>query len=154
MNTAVDNASELAQGIESFINDIVFVGIAVFFLLTIETRIKRRRVLRHISQFRSIAHVIDMHQLTKDPERVRKRLVDTTSSPAVDLTPVLLSRYLDYCSEMLSVLGKLAAICVQRLDDAATLAAVNDIEDFTTGLSRKVWQKIMIIERLIERPNH
>ena len=30
-------------------------------------------------------------------------------------------------------------------DDAVALAAVNEIENLTTGLSRKIWQKIMIL---------
>jgi hypothetical protein len=56
-----------------------------------------------------------------------------------------LGRYLDYCSEMLSLVGKLAALYVQKFDDPVALAAVNEVEDLTTGLSRKIWQKIMII---------
>ena len=34
--------AELVQAIESGVNDLVFVAIAVFFLLTLETRLKRR----------------------------------------------------------------------------------------------------------------
>jgi len=55
------------------------------------------------------------------------------------------SEYLDYCSEMLSLIGKLAALYVQKFDDPVALAAVNEVEDLTTGLSRKIWQKIMIL---------
>ena len=55
---------ELVQGIEAAINDVVYVAIAVFFLVTIEIRVKRRRALRAIHELRAIAHVIDMHQLT------------------------------------------------------------------------------------------
>ena len=55
---------ELVQAIEAGVNDLVFVAIAVFFLLTLETRLKRRRALQAIHELRSIAHVIDMHQLT------------------------------------------------------------------------------------------
>jgi hypothetical protein len=31
--------------------------------------------------------------------------------------------------------------------EVSSLAAVNEIETLTTGLSRKVWQKIAILER-------
>ena len=61
------------------------------------------------------------------------------------MTPFELARYLDYCSEMLSLMGKLAALYVQRFPDTQAVAAVDAIEDLTTGLSRKVWQKIMIL---------
>jgi hypothetical protein len=54
-------------------------------------------------------------------------------------------RYLDYCSELLSLTSKVAALYVQHLNDAVVLAAVNDIESLAASLSHKIWQKIMII---------
>ena len=72
-------------------------------------------------------------------------MAETPSSPKHNLGPAELGRYLDYCSEMLSLIGKLAALYVQKFDDPVALAAVNEVEDLTTGLSRKIWQKIMII---------
>jgi hypothetical protein len=71
---------------------------------------------------------------------------DTASSPPRTLTRFELVRYLDYCSEMLSLIGKVAALYVQDLPDSQAVSAVDDIEDLTTGLSRKIWQKIMILE--------
>jgi hypothetical protein len=59
-----------------------------------------------------------------------------------------LSRYLDYCSEMLSITGKIAALYIQDFDDDGALAAVNEVESLTTGLSRKIWQKLMILYAL------
>lgn len=133
--------------IESGISNVVFVGIAIVFLLSIETKIKRRRALRMIHQLRTVAHVVDMHQLTKDPERLTSPAPDTESSPERTMTSVQLGRYLDYCSEMLSVTSKLAALLVQRFSDEVILDAVNDIETLTTGLSGKIWQKIRLIDR-------
>jgi hypothetical protein len=34
---------------------------------------------------------------------------------------------------------------VQKFDDPVALVAVNEVEELTTGLSRKIWQKIMIL---------
>jgi hypothetical protein len=60
-------------------------------------------------------------------------------------------RYLDYCSEMLSLTGKVAALYAQNFRDGVVLSSViNEIENLTTGLSRKIWQKIMILHRLDE----
>jgi hypothetical protein len=56
-----------------------------------------------------------------------------------------MARYLDYCSELLSIIGKIAALHVQKFDDPVVLDAVDDIEDLTNGLSRKVWQKIALL---------
>ena len=131
--------------LESGINDVVFVGVGVFFLMTAETRLKRHHALPAISELRTIAHLIDMHQLTKDPEWVQPRGEETGLVQRRALTPFELARYLDYCSEMLSITGKIAALYAQDLEDGVVLAAVNEVEDLTTGLSRKVWQKLMIL---------
>jgi hypothetical protein len=62
------------------------------------------------------------------------------------MTRFELARYLDYCSEMLSLVSKLAVLYVQRFDDAQVLAAVDDVQALTTGLSNKIWQKIVILD--------
>jgi hypothetical protein len=135
----------LVQGLEAGLNITILLGAAALFLATVEVRIKRRRALKAIHELRALAHVIDMHQLTKDPERLLANVKQTASSPKRTLRASELTRYLDYCSEMLSLIGKLAALYVQKFDDPVALAAVNEVEDLTTGLSRKIWQKIMIL---------
>jgi quercetin dioxygenase-like cupin family protein len=136
---------DFVQALESGINDVVLVGAGVFFLATLESRIKRKRALGAIDELRAIAHIIDMHQLTKDPEWVLQRGRETGIVAPRRLDPFELSRYLDYCSELLSLTGKLAALYIQRFGDSVALAAVNEVEDLTTGLSRKIWQKLMIL---------
>ena len=54
--------------------------------------------------------------------------------------------YLDYCSEMLSITGKVAALFAQSVNDEVVIEAVNDIEELGSNLSRKIWQKITLIE--------
>lgn len=148
MPVEVSNFAELVQAIESGTNDVIFIAIAIFFLTTVETRLKRRRALVAIHELRAIAHVIDMHQLTKDPERtVSGGASDTASSPKRTMTPFELGRYLDYCSEMLALVGKIAAVYVQHFDDAVVLEAANEVEDLTTGLSQKIWQKITLVQK-------
>ena len=63
--------SDLAQGLEAGVSDVIFLGVALFFLFSLEARSKRRQALAGLNDLRSIAHVIDMHQLTKDPEIAR-----------------------------------------------------------------------------------
>lgn len=136
---------------ESAVNDVVFGGIALFFLLSIERRRKRTLALAALHRLRSFAHVVDMHQLTKDPERVVGGAPETTESPMVNLTPDELGRYLDYCSELLSIIGKVAAVYADETNDTQVLATVNEIESLTIGLSRKVWQKIAILRTTTAR---
>ena len=141
---------DLIQITEAAINDIILIGAAIFFLVSLETRIKRSRVLDELHELRTIAHVIDMHQLTKDPTKYQKNIILTKNSPAVDMTIDELIRYFDYCSEMLSLTGKMAAIYAQSFRDPVVLTTVNEIENLSTGLSRKIWQKIMILHKLVE----
>ena len=145
--------AEFIQLLEAGINDIVLIGAAIFFILTIEGRLKRGRACDSVHELRSIAHIIDMHQLTKDPERItNKKYLRTTNSPAAYLTPFQLRRYLDYCSEMLSLTGKIAAVYVQDFNDSVTLASVNEVETLCSGLSRKIWQKVSLLQE-IEEPD-
>jgi hypothetical protein len=136
---------ELIQVLDAAFNALLMVGATVLFLITLETRWKRRRALQALHELRVIAHIIDMHQLTKDPERITTQGRDTKSSPKRTMTAFELNRYLDYCSEMLALSGKIAALYAQDFQDSAVLAAVNEIENMTTGLARKIWQKIMIL---------
>jgi hypothetical protein len=140
--------SDFLQGLEAAINEIVFLSIAIFFLGSLETRFKRRLALRSLHSLRSLAHVVDMHQLTKDPAIILASNVirPTPSSPVRTMTSYQLTRYLEYCSEMLSLTSKLAAMHVQFLDDPVVLSAVNDVELLAQGLSNKIWQKIMILD--------
>jgi hypothetical protein len=136
----------LFQGIDAAMNITVLVGAALFFAVSIEDRIKRRRSLRDLHVFRTLAHVIDMHQLTKDPSIILQPGPSTDASPKRLMSRFELTRYLDYCSEMLSLTSKLAALYAQNLPDPVVIDAVNDIEELTSNLSRKIWQKITILE--------
>jgi hypothetical protein len=138
------------EGVEAIANMILLVGAGVWFLLNLEARIKRERALEALHELRSIAHVIDMHQLTKDPTSFVGPSQRTASSPERDLTSFELMRYLDYCAEMLSLTGKLAALYVQKLRDPVIIDTVNEIEHLTASFSQKIWQKIMIIRTEID----
>ncbi len=133
--------------LETIVNDAILVGAAVFFLITIETRVKRRRALQALHELRSLAHIIDMHQLTKDPERTLglARHRTTSHSPKRRMTAFELGRYFDYCSELLALVSKIAGVYAHHFEDGVALAAVDQVEALSTGLSRKIWQKVMIL---------
>lgn len=134
------------QLIESAINDAVFIGIAIAFLVTVELRLRRRGALRALHELRSIVHIVDMHQLTKDPDQFLSEPANAASVPERRLTQGQLSRYLDYCTELLSISGKVSALYAQQIDDPVVLAAVNEVESLTAGLANKIWQKLVIME--------
>jgi hypothetical protein len=148
-SASTDSVYTVFQGIEALANMVVLLGAAMLFLITIEQRVKRRRALRALHELRAIVHVIDMHQLTKDPSAGVVVGGNTPSSPARTLKPYELSRYLDYCSEMMALASKVAVMFAQSFPDPVVTEAVSDIERIAAGLSQKIWQKIMIIESLI-----
>lgn len=132
---------------EAALGSLVFLGAAIAFLVTLETRFKRRKALIAIGELRAIAHIVDMHQLTKDPEPILATGPTTPNSPERTMTPFELSRYFDYCSEMLAITAKIGALYVQAFPDPIALASVDEVENLCSGLSRKVWQKAMILDR-------
>ena len=136
------------QALEAGANDFLLAAAGLFFLVSWERRIKRDRALRALHELRSLAHIIDMHQLTKDPDRVLSNRLNTVSSPSASTSGFLLGRYLDYCSELLSLVSKVAALYAAGLDDAVVLSSVTEIENLTSGLSRKIWQKILILNAM------
>jgi hypothetical protein len=147
LSTEVHSALELVQALESGVNDVVFVCIGLYFLIGLEGRVKRARTLAALHELRALAHIIDMHQLTKDPDRLAGAAADTPSSPKRPLGRFELGRYLDYCSEMLALVGKIAALYAQGTTDPVALQAVDQIEDLTSSLANKIWQKILLLHQ-------
>jgi uncharacterized membrane protein YciS (DUF1049 family) len=146
-----DAAFDFVQGVEALMNAGLLVGLGLLALVSLEERIKRKRAFRALHGLRSLIHVVDMHQLTKDPSVLSADFKPTAESPVRITDASDLSRYLDYCSEMLSLTGKIAALFAQSVNDAVVIEAVNDIENLGSNLSRKIWQKITIIEEFERR---
>jgi len=144
-----ENLYGVLQGFDSAFNIVVLMGAGALFLSSLESRWKRQQVMAHLHELRSIIHVIDMHQLTKDPSRVSTVGVATPHSPTRILSAFELSRYLDYCSEMLSLSAKVAALYAQGTQDTVVVAAASDLGQITSNLSGKIWQKIMMIQAQI-----
>jgi hypothetical protein len=136
----------LLQSLEAAVNLTILFGGALWFLMTLEERLKRRRALEALHTLRSMAHVIDMHQLTKDPATLMYE-----RAPPRQMSEFQLTRYLDYCAEMLALIGKLAALFADRMRDPVVIDAVTEIENLTTGLARKIWQKITLIGTMEEK---
>ena len=146
-------AFEWLPVLESLINDLVFAGIAIWFLLSLADRVVRNDLIRRLHRLRSLAHIIDMHQMSKDPAPVLGRSVPAEPAEAADperVSPRTMSArdyslYLEYCSELLSLTSKAAALCAEESTDALVLDTVSEIENLTTGMSRKIWQKISLL---------
>ncbi|MCX6402107.1 MAG: hypothetical protein NTX33_19520 [Propionibacteriales bacterium] len=142
---APDSGLEWLPVLESGVNDLIFAALAIWFLYSVPERLQRERLLTLLHRLRSLAHIVDMHQLTKDPERLRGSFEQTGESVEMDLRPDQLEHYLDYCSELLSLIGKAAALCAEESRDPIVLDTVSTIETLTVSLERKIWQKIAVL---------
>jgi hypothetical protein len=141
----------IGQAVLGFLDDAkgsaAILTAAAIFLFTLETRLKRRRALRAVHELRAVAHIIDMHQLTKDPDRLGdpNAPVEVAGRP---LNAEGLGRYLHYCTELLAVISKISQLYIQEFPDAVAVATVDNFEELATGLSNKIWQKLMILDRI------
>jgi hypothetical protein len=143
----LDRTADWVPLAESVVNDLVFAAIAVVFLWAFPERFERRTLLRTLHRLRSLAHVIDMHQLSKDPEQLSAAYLPTAESVRHGLDADQMHHYLGYCSEMLSLTAKTAALCGEHSADGVVLETVSYIETLTTELSNKIWQKISLLPR-------
>ena len=143
--------TELIQTMDALLEAVFFIGGGVLFLVTLEGRLKRGRALAALHELRALAHIVDMHQLTKDPEVLLVSGPRTASSPERTMTDFELQRYLDYSTELLALIGKVAALYSARMSDPVVLSAVDEVEELTTGLSHKIWQKIALVRVVAER---
>src|SRR5262249_26858904 len=111
------------------------------------TRPKRRRAPQAVYELRAMAHLIDMHQVIKDPDRFGP----PTQPIIVSGKPMdadAMGRYLHFCTELLAVVSKIGQLYVQDFPDATAQTAVDHFEGLATGLSSKIWQKLMILDRI------
>lgn len=144
-NFDLGNPGEFIQSFQAALETCVLLGASILFVLGWENRIKRRRTLHYLHELRTIAHLVDIHQINKTPDTIRFDLPLTANSPVRSMSPFQLARYFGYCSEMLSLVGKLATLYAQDFADPAVLQAVDQVENLTTSLSSKIWQKSMLI---------
>jgi len=155
MRADLHEVMNLVQFVEAGLGTIVFLSVAVLFMLTLELRLKRSRALAAIHELRAIAHVVDMHQVGKQPDGLVHRGGPAVSQSPQQTTKTLfeLNRYLNYCNELLAIISKIAAIYVQDFPDANSVAAVDQIETLCSGLSQKISQKIIVLEQILDEPD-
>jgi hypothetical protein len=116
----------------------LYLGAFLVAFITLEVRLKRRRALRAIGELRAVAHIVDMHQLAKDQtiEEFRERT-----------TPEHMESYLHACIALLALLSKIGQLYVEHFPDTVATQAVNDFEMIATGLSNKIWMKVLNLRR-------
>lgn len=141
----LDDAVVLVEFAEAAGGTVLFLGAIGLFLFGLENRWKRRRAMAALHELRVLAHIIDMHQVGKQPERVLLGEVTTTK------TLFELNRYLNYCTELLAIISKIAALYIQDFPDPLAVTAVDDVEKLASGLADRIWQKLQVVADSLRR---
>lgn len=123
---------------DAFFNIIVVLLAGLYYLLNLELKKNRKIIIPTINKLRSFLHVIDMHQQTKN-------LINVDSSKE-KISNQKLREYLEHSSKMISLVSKIAALYIQKFQDEDIITKVNEIENLSTGLTQKIWQKIIVLK--------
>jgi hypothetical protein len=145
VRTNLTDVVVLVEFAEAATGTLLIIGAAVLSLLSLETRWKRRRALAAIHELRVLAHIVDMHQISKQPEGIMPG--DKPDEAQTTKTLFELNRYLNYCLELLAVISKVAALYIQDVPDTVAVSAVDSVESLCGGLSNKIWQKLQSFDR-------
>jgi hypothetical protein len=116
----------------------LYFGAFLLAFITLEVRFKRRRAIKAVNELRAVAHIVDMHQLAKD---------QTIGEFREQTTPEKMESYLHACIALLALLSKIGQLYVEHFPDAVATQAVNEFEMIATGLSNKIWMKILSLKR-------
>ncbi len=117
--------------------NLAFLTVGLMFLVY-RFRVEKRRekVMRMLHRIRSLVHLLDMVQLTKNLE----------VEPKGDLSIADKIRYLDACSQAAALAGKSAALLIGEYDEPSVISAVTEIEIVCSGISQKIWAKIAVLQ--------
>jgi len=137
--------AKFLQALQAGIQDAIYVSLAIFFIVQFEIIIIRKRAIKSIHELRVLAHIIDLLHLTKDQNIIFKDSQQVEEARFKKMTSSELKHYLAYCAELLSYTSKIAVLYAQTVNDPVVAASVNEIENLTTNLSSKIWQKMQVI---------
>ena len=79
------NLQNIISTSEPFLNEAVMIGAAFNLISKLENILKQKKILAALHQLSTIIHVIDMHQLTKDPTSILEK------TPNIHLKETLLN---------------------------------------------------------------
>jgi len=126
---------ELFEAADAGFNLVVVVTGAIWFLITFETRVKRKKALAFIGELCEFIHVIDLTQLYFTPE-IYKADTEASQAPSrFDYT------YLLFCTQMLAVIRNLALIYTRDVSSDSIWRAAIDVEMLAVAVEAKLFSK-------------
>jgi hypothetical protein len=112
-------------------NLLVLLAGALWFCVTLEARVKRKKALGFIEELREFVHVIDVTRLYYTPDLYRSRPGAPPSNLPIDET------YLLYCTQMLAVISNLAPLYTRGATGDSILRAASEVEMLAIAITTK-----------------
>ena len=131
----------LFEATDAGFNLLVILAGALWFLITLEARLKRKRALGSIEELREFIHVIDLTQLYYTPELYKPDAANSQNAWGFDYT------YLLFCTQMIGVISNLAALYTRGAAGDSVLRAASDVEMLTNAVTTKLLSKVEIVRR-------
>ena len=116
-------------------NLLVVLAGALWFLVTIEARLRRKKALDCLEELREFIHVIDVTQLYYTPDLYNADPASSHSSLNLDYN------YLLFCTQMLGVISNLAPLYIRGAAGDSILRAVSEVEMLAIAIIAKQLSK-------------
>lgn len=133
--TLVVGSGELLEAADSGINVVALLAAGMWLLITLEARIRSKKVLESIQELREFIHVIDVTQLYHTP----KMYHENGASP--DIPQSFDHNYLIFCGQMLAVISNLAALYTRGEGNESVLRAASDVQMLAIAKTEKLYSK-------------
>ena len=134
-NLEFESITDLFEAADAGFNILIALAGALWFLVTIEVRVKRKQALEHIGELLEFVQLIDVTQLYYTPELYKSNLPPDTPKARFDHT------YLLFCNEMLAVIGNLAPLYTRGNMDDAVWRATSDVVMLANAIEGRLFAK-------------
>jgi hypothetical protein len=127
--------TDLFESADAGFNILVALAGALWFLVTLEARVKRKQALEHIGELLEFIQLIDVTQLYYTPELYKSNFSPDSAQSRFDHT------YLLFCNEMLGLIGNLAPLYTRGNMDDAVWRATSDVVMLANAIEGRLFAK-------------
>jgi hypothetical protein len=127
--------TDLFESADAGFNILVALAGALWFLVTMEARVKRKQALEHIGELLEFIQLIDVTQLYYTPELYQSNFSPDSAQSKFDHT------YLLFCNEMLGLIGNLAPLYNRGNMDDSVWRATSDVVMLANAIQGRLFAK-------------
>ena len=127
--------TDLFESADAGFNILVALAGALWFLVSLEARVKRKQALEHIGELLEFIQLIDVTQLYYTPELYTSNVSPDSPKARFDHT------YLLFCNEMLGIIGNLAPLYTRGNMDDSVWRATSDVLMLANAIGGRLFAK-------------